>query len=233
MIAFVCAMPMELRRLRRRLRLRKIDIGYAGRIGDRPVIAVMTGMGMARAGAAVSQLLDSVDVEWVIVVGITGAIENETPIGTLVLPELVVDGTDGSQHRPKPLPLGNGNGTIWTTDELLVDPAVHADLRARGVVSLDMETAAIAEVCEDCGVPWSVVRAISDRAGDGSVDAEIFGLASQDGSANIPAVARYLIRHPGAVPRLVRLARGSKLATERAADAAIRAVGMWHYRAGD
>jgi adenosylhomocysteine nucleosidase len=223
-IAFVCAMPMELRPLRRRLRLRRSGFGYAGRIGDREVIAVVTGMGTALARAAIVQLLDAVDVEWVIVVGITGAIETEIPIGTLVLPELVVNSGDGSQHRPEPLPLGNAHGTMWTTDELLLDPAVHADLRARGVVSLDMETAAVAEVCEERGVPWSVVRSISDRAGDGSVDADIVGLSRQDGTANLPAVARYLVRHPGAVPRLVRLARGSKLATERAADAAIRAV---------
>lgn len=223
-IAFVCAMPIELRPLRRRLRLRRSGIGYAGRVGDRELIAMVTGMGGALARAATVQLLDAVDVEWVIVVGVTGAIENETPIGTLVLPELVIDGADGSQHRPTPLPLGNAHGTMWTTDELILDPAQHADLRARGVISLDMETAAVAEVCEERGVPWSVVRAISDRASDGSVDAEVFGLSHQDGTVNITAVARYLVRHPGAVPRLVRLARGSKLATERAADAAIRAV---------
>ncbi|HEX7428023.1 MAG TPA: hypothetical protein VF328_14035 [Mycobacterium sp.] len=224
MIAFVCAMPIELRPLRRRLRLRRSGIGYAGRVGDRELIAMVTGMGGALARAATVQLLDAVDVEWVIVVGVTGAIENETPIGTLVLPELVIDGADGSQHRPTPLPLGNAHGTMWTTDELILDPAQHADLRARGVISLDMETAAVAEVCEERGVPWSVVRAISDRASDGSVDAEVFGLSHQDGTVNITAVARYLVRHPRAVPRLVRLARGSKLATERAADAAIRAV---------
>lgn len=223
-IAFVCAVPIELRPLRRRLRLRRSGLGYAGRVGDRELIALVTGMGGALARAATVQLLDAVDVEWVIVVGITGAIENETPIGTLVLPELVIDGADGSQHRPTPLPLGNALGTMWTTDELILDPAQHADLRARGVISLDMETAAVAEVCEERGVPWSVVRAISDRASDGSVDAEVFGLSHQDGTVNIAAVARYLVRHPEAVPRLVRLARGSKLATERAADAAIRAV---------
>jgi adenosylhomocysteine nucleosidase len=223
-IAFVCAVPIELRPLRRRLRLRRSGLGYAGQVGDRELIALVTGMGGALARAATVQLLDAVDVEWVIVVGITGAIENETPIGTLVLPELVIDGADGSQHRPTPLPLGNAHGTMWTTDELILDPAQHADLRARGVISLDMETAAVAEVCEERGVPWSVVRAISDRASDGSVDAEVFGLSHQDGTVNIAAVARYLVRHPEAVPRLVRLARGSKLATERAADAAIRAV---------
>jgi nucleoside phosphorylase len=223
-IAFVCAMPMELRPLRRRLGLRRSGLGYAGRMGDREVIAVVTGMGTALARAAVVELLAAVDAEWVIVVGITGAIDNETPIGTLVLPELVVNGADGSEHRPKPLPVGNAHGKMWTTDELLLDAEVHADLRARGVVSLDMETAAIAQVCEERGVPWSVVRAISDRAGDGSVDAEVFGLSHQDGTTNVPAVARFLVTHPGAIPRLARLARGSKVATKRAAEAAIRAV---------
>jgi adenosylhomocysteine nucleosidase len=227
-IAFVCAMPMELRPLRRRLSLRKTELGYTGRIGDRIVIAMATGIGTALARAATVRLLDAVDIEWVIVVGIAGAIDNETPIGTVVLPELVVNGADGSGHRPTPLRLGLGNlahGTLWTTDEVLLDPALHAELRAQGVVSLDMETAAIAKVCEQRGVPWSVVRAISDRASDGSVDAAIVGLSRADGRPDLLATARYLVRHAGAVPRLIHLGRGAKLATERAADAAIQAVG--------
>jgi adenosylhomocysteine nucleosidase len=224
MIAFVCAMPMELRPLRRRLRLRQTGLGYVGGIGDRPVIAVITGIGTALAHAATVRLLDAVDVEWVIVVGIAGAIENETPIGTLVLPQLVISGADGSGHRPTPLRIDTAPGKLWTSDELLLDPAQHADLRAHGVVALDMETAAVAKVCDERGVPWSVVRAISDRAGDGSLDAEIVGLSHADGRPNFSAVTRYLVRHPGALPRLIRLARGSKLAAKRAAVAAIKAV---------
>ncbi len=226
-IAFVCAMPMELRPLRRRLGLRKTRSGYAGRIDDRRVVAVVTGIGTALAHAATVRLLDAVDVEWVIVVGIAGATENQTPIGTLVLPQLVISGADNSGHRPTPLRVDLGNmahGKLWTTDELLLDPARHADLRAHGVVALDMETAAVAKVCEGRGVPWSVVRAISDRAGDGSVDAEIVGLTHPNGRPNLSAVARYLLRHPGAVPRLVRLASGAKAATERAAETAINAL---------
>jgi adenosylhomocysteine nucleosidase len=215
---------MELRPLRRRLRLRKSDLGYVGEIDGRAVIASVGGIGTARAHAATVRLLDAVDVEWLIIVGITGALDDETPIGTLVLPDRVVNGADGSQYRPKPLPLGDAHGALWTTDKVLVDPAVHARLRARGVISLDMETAAIAKVCDERGVPWSVVRAISDRAIDGSVNAEIIGLCYPDGRVNYLAVARYLISHPVAVPRLVRLARGSKLAIERAADAAIRGL---------
>jgi len=223
-IAFMCAMPMELRPLRRRLRLRKSELGYAGWIGDRPVTAVITGIGTALAHAATVRLLDEVDVERVIVVGIAGAIENQTPIGALVLPELVVSGADGSGHRPTPLLVGNVHGKLWTSDELLLDPAVLADLRAHGVVALDMETAAVAKVCDEHDVPWSVVRAISDRAGDGGVDAETVGLTHPDGRPNFSAVARYLVRHPEALPRLVRLAKGAKLAAARAAETAINAL---------
>lgn len=224
MIAFMCAMPMELRPLRRRLRLRKSELGYAGWIGDRPVTAVITGIGTALAHAATVRLLDEVDVERVIVVGIAGAIENQTPIGALVLPELVVSGADGSEHRPTPLRVGNAHGKLWTSDELLLDPAVLADLRAHGVVALDMETAAIAKVCDEHDVPWSVVRAISDRAGDGTVDGETVGLTHPDGRPNVSAVARYLVRHPDALPRLVRLGKGAKLAAARAAETAINAL---------
>jgi adenosylhomocysteine nucleosidase len=223
-IAFMCAMPMELRPLRRRLRLRKSELGYAGWIGDRPVTAVITGIGTALAHAATVRLLDEVDVERVIVVGIAGAIENQTPIGALVLPEFVVSGADGSEHRPTPLHVGNAHGKLWTSDELLLDPALHADLRAAGVVALDMETAAIAKVCDEHDVPWSVVRAISDRAGDGTVDGETVGLTHPDGRPNVSAVARYLVRHPDALPRLVRLGKAAKLAAERAAETAINAL---------
>jgi adenosylhomocysteine nucleosidase len=223
-IALLCAMPFELRPLRRRLRLRKTQLGHVGRIGDRRVIATVSGIGTALARDATAHLLDAVDVDWVIVVGIAGAIGNQIPIGTLVYPHVVVDGADGSAHHPTPLPVGTPYGKLWTTDELLLDQAQHADLRLDGVLAIDMETAAVAKVCADRGVAWSVVRAISDRASDGTVDAAIFGLIRADGRPNWLAVGRYLLTHPDGLPRLLRLNRASRLAAERAADAAITAV---------
>jgi hypothetical protein len=49
-------------------------------------------------------------------------------------------------------------------------------------------------------------------------------MSRQDGTPNPAAVARYLVRHPGRIPGLVRLARGATLAANRAADAAVAAV---------
>jgi nucleoside phosphorylase len=160
----------------------------------------------------------------VVVVGITGAVENETPIGTLVLPELVVDGATGDEFRPDQIALGEPSGKMWTTDELITDLEVIAGLRENGVVSLDMETAAIARVCVHERIPWSVFRAISDRATDGSLDEEVFRLSNQDGTFNAAAVASYFLRHPNRLPAMARLAKGAKTAADRASSAAIEAV---------
>jgi adenosylhomocysteine nucleosidase len=220
-------MPMELRPLARKLGLERTRVGgltvYTGAVFDRPLAAIVTGMGTKLATEHTERLLDTLDVERVLVVGITGAVENVTPIGTLVVPERVVDAATGREHRPEPLAPGIPNGTMWTTDILLTEPDVLAGLRAEGVVSLDMETAAIAAACEKRGVPWSVFRAISDRATDGSIDEEVFHLSRQDGTPDARAVVRYFTRHPGRIPRMARLARGATRATEVAADAAITA----------
>ena len=158
------------------------------------------------------------------VVGITGALENETPIGTLVRPEVVVHSATGAEHRPEPFGAQTPHGTMWTTDVLITDPEALAGLRNRGVVSLDMETAAIAAVCEERGIPWCVFRVISDRASDGSVDEEVFHLSNQDGTPNREAIASYFAEHPERLPLMARVAEEVKRATETAADAAIRAV---------
>jgi adenosylhomocysteine nucleosidase len=227
-LAFICAMPMELTPLAKKLALHKTEIGgvpvHSGTLGNRPVVAIVTGMGTKLAREGTERLLDAVPVERVVVVGITGAVENETPIGTLILPEVVVNSATGAEYRPEPLSDGTPSGKMWTGDELLIDPDALAELRGRGVVSLDMETAVIAECCEQRGIPWSVFRVISDRATDGSIDEEVFRLSNQDGTPNRGAVIRYFAKHPGRIPKMARLAKGATMATKAAADAAIRAA---------
>ncbi len=227
-LAFVCAMPMELTPLKRKLSLRRSRAGtldvHLGTLGDQPVVAIVTGMGTALATQGLERLLEAVEVGRVVVVGITGAIDDDTPFGTLVLPERVVNSATGAEYRPERLGTGEPRGTMWTTDELTTDQELLATLRADGVLSLDMETAAIAEVCERRGIPWSVFRVISDRATDGSIDEEVFRLSNQDGTPNPASIAAYVIKHPNRIPALARLAKSAQMATTRAASAAIEAA---------
>jgi uridine phosphorylase len=157
------------------------------------------------------------------VVGISGAVDDVIPIGTVVAPAVVTDGAGGEQFVPGPVPGVSQRGTLWTSDVLVTDLARVAELRASGVVALDMETAAIARECQARQIGWSVLRAISDRATDGSVDAAIFALNHMDGSPDPVAIARYVLARPSRVALLAKLARDSRVAVNAAADAAIGA----------
>ena len=151
-IAFICAMPMELSPLVKKLSLTKTVVDgvtvHRGTLDGREVVAIVTGMGTKLATEATERLLDATSVDRVMVVGIAGALENETPIGTLMLPEVVVNSATGTEYRPEPLGEGTRHGKMSTGDTLQTDPDDIAELRAKGVVSLEMETAAIAEICE-------------------------------------------------------------------------------------
>ena len=227
MIAFVCAMPMELRPLEKLLKLERTELGggpaWKGALDGRQVIAIVTGMGTELAAKGMDRLLGAVTPERVVVVGITGAVDNETELGTLVCPERVIDAATGREHRHVPLVATDPSGVLWTTDVITTADELPR-LRERGVVALDMETATIAHACEARDIPWTVVRAYSDRASDGSVDDELFRLSEQDGTPNPKRVLRYLLRHPNRIPQLARMGKSASLATRRAAEAAIAAV---------
>ncbi len=221
-------MPMELKPLKRRLGLRRSRLGtldtFEGILDGRPVVAIVTGMGTVAAADHVTTLLDAVEVALVVVVGIAGSVEPNAVIGSLVLPEFVVDEDTGTRRRPTRLGSGEQRGSMWTSNSLISDPTVIDELVADGVVALDMETGAIAGVCEDRGIPWSVFRCISDRVEDGTVDDELLALSKPDGSPDLRAAISYVVKHPARIPRLARTAREAKLATERAAKSAVDAV---------
>ena len=221
-------MRLELRPLVRSLCLSRARSGdgavLSGAVGRVEVIATTTGIGTRAAARTAERVLDSTPVDHLIVVGIAGGIGPSVDIGDLVVPDLVIDLLTGTEHRPSPLGYTTPRGTLVTSDELLVDQDEVARLERQGVIAIDMETAAIAAVCEDRHCLWSVFRAISDRADDGSTDSAVFGLAGPDGGPNLPALARFVLTKPWRVPELARLARGTKLATNVAASAALSAI---------
>ncbi len=227
-VAFMAPMKPELRPLVEMVPLQRVEDSttpsHRGSIGDVEVVAAMTGIGMQPARQVTEQLLDAVDVDHVIVVGIAGGVGPTVDIGDLVVPEVVVDGPSGTEYRPQQLGEVAPRGTIVSSDAFGYEPGVIAGFIEDGVVALDMETAAVASVCEARGCPWSAFRAISDRGDDDTVDKAVLELAGPDGSGNMSAVARYLLRRPWKIIHLARLAKGSNVATRAAATAAIDAV---------
>lgn len=63
-------------------------------------------------------------------------------------------------------------GTAVTGDSFICDDTVRVNLaNTFGAMSCDMETAAIAYVCEYCDIPFLAVRRVSDDAGSDAKDA--------------------------------------------------------------
>jgi nucleoside phosphorylase len=225
-LAFVCAMPMELKPLTKRLGLVKGEIGgvalRTGTLDGHPVVGFSTGMGTKLAAEHIDRLLAAVRPERVVVFGITGAVENQTPIGTVMMPALVIDHDTGRTHEHLPPGGEVTKGALWTTN-IITPPSDLPGLVEQGVIALDMETAAMAQSCEREGVPWSVHRAISDHPSD-DIDQEAFQVMNMDGTLNLGKAVRYFARHPIKSLGMAKLAKSGKLATENAADAAIAAA---------
>jgi adenosylhomocysteine nucleosidase len=220
-------MPSEMKPFVRTMSLQVSRLGdlnvYTGAAGDVQIVATTTGMGTKLATDVTERFLAAADVEHVIVMGIAGGVSPDSQIGDVVEPEAAILGPTGAEYRATPLAGETPSGKIHTSDEMLLTEEVLAPWRAKGVVALDMETAAIAGVC-DSRCPWSAFRAISDRPSDGMVDDAIFKLAKQDGSPDFGAVARYVLTKPWRIPMLVRVGRDANTATSAAARATAAAL---------
>jgi hypothetical protein len=139
-----------------------------------------------------------------------------------VVAERVIDGRTDTSYTPAPLPGLEQHGALHTADYLILDPDQLDEMRAEGIVALDMETAAVAEVCEAAGTPWSSIRSISDRTADKLIDGDLLDLTKADGTANVPAALKRIVRHPGDVAKFARLARDATTAANAAADTFVR-----------
>jgi adenosylhomocysteine nucleosidase len=97
--------------------------------------------------------------------------------GTLPLPgarpepgyALPADQVRGIRDRLAALDLGATVGTVLTGDAFLASARVRDELESRwSALAIEMEGSAVCAVAERFGVPWLIVRALSDRAGDES-----------------------------------------------------------------
>ena len=237
-MAVLAPMQVELRPFVRRARLRVDPTErtgapriWRGRIGTTDIVASRIGMGPEAAANATRELLDRVEVDHVVVMGVAGGLAPSARIGVVVIPAVVVDYETGAEYRPSsPILAGVAGaagvgGMILTTKTAMLDPAGHREWAANGFTAVDMESSGVAAVCLERGVPWAVVRAISDRPDQGIVDDAVVALTRADGTPDPLAVCRFVLRRPWRVADLVTLARSLRLATGVATETVLSACG--------
>ena len=232
-VLVLAPMRSELRPVLRELSARPTTVGGVGmhrsRAGRREVVVGLIGVGPGEARRATVQLLDALTeggtvVDHVVVNGIAGGIGATVAVGDTVVPETVVDLASGRCFRATPAPGHEPSGTIATVDELILDLERLGALADDGIDALDMETAAVADVCEARGIPWSAVRVVSDCPREGLLDDGIMAMLRPDGTVDPLAALWHMATHPRRIPKLVRLGRDAGTAASRAARTTVAAV---------
>lgn len=160
----------------------------------------------ARATEAALVCRPRLIVSW----GVAGALAPNLPPGTLLRPATVLASDDSRLFES-----AAANVTAGT----LV--SVAAPVRSRqerlalakraGAMAVDMESAAIAAVCQREGIPFQCIRAISDAL-DHQLPAWVAGLMTPDGRLAPWPALKGLLRDPLALPDLLRAGLGFRRA---------------------
>ena len=225
-------MPVELKPVVGAMRLRSTGDGtHRGTVGGVDVLATLAGIGVAAAERTARRRIDQIQPTHVLVVGVAGGIRPDLAVGSLVVPATVQAADDedptvlGLARHAHPLGGTVLDGALITTRDLITERAVHDAHQAAGIDAVDMETAAIAAVCDELAVPWTAFRGISDHVDEALLaDPAILGMLGPDGTPRPGAAARAVLRRPTILRSFARLGMGSRRATKVAAGAATAAI---------
>jgi adenosylhomocysteine nucleosidase len=204
-----------------------VESTWSGRVGASAVTAVHIGMGPPLTRQALDRLFDErapghVAVDHVMIAGICGGLDPDLEVGTLINPEVIIEHASGNTYRHAPPGVVPRAGKLITTEQATLDHDLSRQFFADGCIGVDMESSAVAEVCEAHGCAWSVYRCIGDRYFDGLLDARIVAATNPDGSGNMAEIERLLAAEPELVEKLERLHRDTTRAARLAAQAAVQ-----------
>lgn len=197
-VSVVAALPEEVRDLRTRHRLRRragSSQSWQGTVAGVPVDLSLTGVGLVGARDGLTAILVRDEPEVLVFVGLAGALSAGLSVGELLVAERVALSAEPArglsipespwQRRARALP-GASTGTALSGPRILKRSAEKKELAARlpagsGEAVVDMESFAWASVAHEAGLPFVILRAVSDAADD-DLPSELDRALRPDGS---------------------------------------------------
>lgn len=236
MIAVFFALSQEVASLKPHVNiLKKIRyahaVFYQAEFCGFPITLVQTGVGK-KVSDIIHQLSKYFRIQFMISSGFAGSVNPRVGVGDLVIGKHVLSSLSEVSEKEvridATLPcdasavelavkLGSTDSLQWHCGDILsVDKIIRQSSLKKHIgiqtsaIAVDMESFAIAERANAMGIPFVVVRAISDGADE---DMEICeNMVTQGGRVNISATARYLLNKPQRIPYLNRLRKQTRLA---------------------
>lgn len=199
-----------------------------GMLGDRVVVLIVAGAGRALAGRGTKRLIDGHRPRWIVSLGFGGALDPALKRNDVFIAEEIVDAStpdDPPRAVGYSLPDSSpkqkdrfASGRLLTASKIVRTATEKATLRERFAADVvDMETAAVANVCADRGQRFLSVRAISDEAGT-DLPPEVMSVMGPTGGFRLGATIGALMKRPGSVKDLWTLREHAIEASDRLAE---------------
>lgn len=191
MVGIIFAMKEELDALKEIINITKeyqiFDlIFYEGNLNNKKCIMVESGVGKVNASRVTQVLIDNFNVDYVFNIGVAGGVDSSLKVGDIVIGEKLVQhdfNITAFNHERGYVPkvgmylysdtylvkLAKENieeskiGVIASGDIFCVDEKMTSKINQKfKALCVEMEGAAIGQTCYLCGVPFLVIRSVSD-----------------------------------------------------------------------
>jgi adenosylhomocysteine nucleosidase len=182
-----------------------------------PLLVLITGVGTSATECALQWLFDRAAPSLVIAAGFAGSLTPRFAVGEVIDCCEILDSSPNSwqvPNRASALPTAR----LITFSRLVATAADKFSLaEMSGAHVVDMESAAIARMTSERGIPFACIRAVSD-AHDSALSPKLVKLLS-GGRVSPWRLAGALVRSPRLVTELIRLARDTQKAANNLATA--------------
>jgi nucleoside phosphorylase len=215
MIAITFALPIESAALSIRLR--------SGKIRNQSVEIVHTGVGQKSSERKINQFLKTNRPDFLISSGFAGSVAEDLRAGELVFGRNFSDPQLLSAAQR-----GLGDQNVLTVKLFTIDAVIDSVAERRriarehGAAAVDMETEPIATACGRYGIRMLSFRAISDSVNEPFPAPPSVLFDTEKQRTDFVRFGMYLIKCPGALPRLLTFSRQIKRARGNLTNALIR-----------
>jgi adenosylhomocysteine nucleosidase len=212
--------------------------GVRFRLMDRNCLLVTSGMGFQRARDGTRTLLTGTDLQLLVSFGIAGAVHGDLRIGDVVVAEntcLLDEGQPGTMW-----PLASLSEAAWNAAAQVLQPdgarlvtgtaittrGSQVVLQPREEIAhpvLEMETAGIAQVAAEMGIPLVSIRSVSDGP-QSPIPFDLEAILDEKDNLRIGQFLMMVLRRPPILLQSWRMMQNSRKAADHAARAVVAAL---------
>lgn len=231
-IGIITAMPEETKSVVRSVSgakhelIGKLTVRH-GSLAGHEIVIVEAGMGFDNAATAADKLILAARPDMIISAGLCGGISAELQVGDIVVATgLTIVSKDLREDVPVEIPAACRNFVVRQAAEgrrvfgglFASTPVIMQKSRLSALLPPDapypvveMESAAIAIVAVEYGIPFAGIRAVSDPL-DEELGFSLEEFCDDRMRIRIPKVLLTIARKPRIIPQLIRLAGNSRIA---------------------